>query len=190
MGEVCEFLALIAPDTVEYWHDTWDEHRHAEFLPVACPLTRVRPDITRRKPSPKSSGVIGHHLTRSTGIDADAWTSCQRHHACDHQSARTGCRWARQHARILRRRTRFTRNAWRSSSEQSTGNQGSCRTVHEAADSRTALLRSGCRYRVLTGKKSTLATTAYLTCLIHCIALLRTLPALHPPLRESEAETG
>jgi len=40
---------------------------------------------------------------------------------------------------------------------------------------------------VLTGKNSTLATTAYL---IHCIALLRTLPALHPPLRESEAETG
>ena len=190
MGEVCEFLALIAPDTVEYRHDTWDEHRRAELLPVTCPVTGVRPDITRRKPNPKSSGVIvGHHFTRSAGIGAHAWTSCKRHHACDHQSARTRCRCARQHACIFRCRTRSTRNAWRSTPEQSTGSQRSCRTVHEAVDSRTALLRSGCRCRVLTGKNSTLATTAYLTCLIHCIALLQTLPALHPPLRESEAET-
>ena len=56
------------------------------------------------KPNPKSSGVIvGHHFTRSAGISAHAWTSCKRHHACDHQSARTRCRCARQHARIFRR---------------------------------------------------------------------------------------
>jgi hypothetical protein len=154
MGKVCEFLALVAPHTVEYRHDTWDEHRRPELLPVTCPLARVRPDITRRKPSPKSSGVIvGHHFTHSTGISAHAWTSCKRHHACDHQSARTGCRCARQSARIFRCGRRFTRNAWRSIPDQPTGSQGSCRTVHEAADSRTALLRSGCRWRVLRGRR-------------------------------------
>ncbi len=162
MGEVCEFLARIAPDTVEYRHDTWDGHRRTELLPLTCPLAGVRPDITRRKPSPKFSGVIGHHLTRSTGIGADAWTSCKRHNACDHQSAQTGCRCAGQHARIFRCGTRLTRNAWRSSLEQSTGSQRSCRAVHEAVDSRTASLRSGCRCRVLTGEDSTLAPTRVL----------------------------
>src|SRR6476646_6775294 len=118
MGKVCELLALIAPDTVEYRHDTWDERRRAELLPVTCPITGVRPDITRRKPNTKSSGVIvGYHFTRSAGIGAHAWTSCKRHHACDHQSART--RPARQHARIFRCRTRPTRNARRSPRQES-----------------------------------------------------------------------
>jgi hypothetical protein len=151
-GAVGEFVVLIASDTVEYRYATCGEHCRAEFLFVTCSLVGSRPDITRRKPSPKSSGVIaGHHLTRSTGIGAHAWTSSKRHHACNHQSTRTGCRCARQHARIFRCRTRFTRNARRSGPEQSTGSQRSCHTVHEAADSRTAVLRSGCRCWLLTG---------------------------------------
>lgn len=154
MGEVYAFLALIAPHTVEYGHDTSDGHRRDELLPVTCSLAGIRPDITRRKPNPKSSGVIvSHHLTYSAGIGADEWASCKYHHACDHQSAQTWHRRTRWHARVFRRRTRFTWNAWGSSPEQSTGSQGSCRTVHEATDSRTALLRSRCRYRVLTGRR-------------------------------------
>ena len=150
-GEVGEFVLLIAPNKVEYRHATCDGHCRTELLPVTCSVTGVRPDITR-KPNPKSSGVIvGHHLTRSAGIGAHAWTSSKRHHACNDQSARIRCRCAGQHARIFRCRTRFTRNARRSSPEQSTGSQRSCHTVHEAADSRTAVLRSGCRCWLLTG---------------------------------------
>jgi len=150
-GQGGEFVVLIAPDTVEYRHATCSGHCRTELLPVTCSVTGVRPDITR-KPNPKSSGVIlGHHFTRSAGIGAHAWTSSKRHHACNDQSARTRCRCAGQHARIFRCRTRFTRNARRSSPEQSTGSQRSCHTVHEAPDSRTAILRSGCRCRLLTG---------------------------------------
>jgi len=149
-GQGGEFVVLIAPDTVVYRHDTCSGHCRAELLPVTCSVTGVRPDITRRKPNPKSSGVIvGHHFTRSAGIGAHAWTSSKRHHACNDQSARIRCRCAGQHARIFRCRTRFTRNARRSSPEQSTGSQRSCHTVHEAPDSRTAILRSGCRCRLL-----------------------------------------
>ena len=139
------FLALIAPDGVGYRHDTRDlQDSHDCDRPVGpCSFAGIFPDASRRYTATEpASSFTGHHFADSTVVRSDQRTSRQCRDA-RHDDPGNGC-YARPRSGLHRCGTRTSRNAWWSGCEHSPRSQRSCRSVHEAADSRAALVRPGC----------------------------------------------